>query len=248
MSGIPSSNPAMKTKGGGMGTIAGMRSMLPTRAGAANFMGGGLTETLGHFGTAAKGGNIWGAIKGYFSGSWAGSNVWSGASQKASTAHYRSLSKVGLTPTGGFGAFEDRLTRNLVKSGRGSRALNRGIAGGGAALGLGIGISAITGYSVFNQAQAVGGGYLGAAWAKRLGAGKLGMGAAAVGAGLGGQAMDWKQWGAASAGYWGVRAGQSLLGRESGAFLGKMGKGGGIGRAAGMGLGLGLEYLVSNVL
>jgi len=236
MSGIPSSNPAMKTKGGGMGTIAGMRSMLPTRAGAANFMGGGLAETIGFFRSSMGGGvgpgNLGGALKSWFSGGWVGSS----AQQAIKSSGGRYMQQ-------GLGSYKQGI--NAAKYGLG---LNRKLAVGGAALGLGIGVSAITGYSVFNQAQAVGGGYLGAAWAKRLGAGKLGMGAAAVGAGLGGQAMDWKQWGAASAGYWGVRAGQSLLGRESGAFLGKMGKGGGIGRAAGMGLGLGLEYLVSNVL
>lgn len=125
----------------------------------------------------------------------------------------------------------------------------------GAALGLGMGISAVAGYSIFDQAQAVGGGIIGGRWARRVagagpltGLGKFGVGAAAVGAGLGGQYMDWKQWGAASAGYWGVRGLQALGDKQGGAFLGRFGKGGGIGRAAGIGIGLGAEYLFSNVL
>lgn len=243
--GVSSPNPAMKSKGGGMGMITGMRSMLPTRAGAANFMGGGLKETLGFFRSSMGGGvgpgNFSGAMKSWLSGGWVGAGM-----------EEKIRSGAGRYMRSGQGSFKQGVAAGHLGVG-----LNRKLGLGGAALGLGMGISAVTGYSVFNQAQAVGAGYLGAKWAGRLGAGKMGMGAAAIGAGLGGQSMDWKQWGAAGAGYWGARGVQSILNSRAGGFrggfghgsiTGRMGHGGGLGRAIGMGLGLGAEYMISNVL
>jgi len=227
------------------GIFAAMKGALPTRAGVGAFFGGGLVETAEMFGAAIKGGTFGRSIKDYFSGKWYG------------TAEItKRTARLGLTGRAAWD-YGERLYRSKANP---AFAPARSYARYGGAIGLGLGIatgvSMLGGPSVFDQAQAVGGGIIGGRWAHRLmgggatgGLGKFGIGAAAVGAGLGGQYMDWKQWGAASAGYWGARGLQRLGGRQGGAFLGGFkGGGGGLGRAAGIGLGLGAEYLISNVL
>lgn len=235
--GLPSPDKGIQSPG----VIAGMKSSVR------QFFGTNLASARGILSTGYKTSRGMGrgalsssyyAAKGFL-GLGAGTGM-SGREMLGSWGHFMSLGPGGSPEYTKFaqGAFRGR---------------QLGVAG--AAVGLGLGISVATGYSMFDQAQAIGGGVVAGRWANRMmgagprgGLGKFGIGAAAIAGGLGGQAMDWKQWGAASAGYWGARGLQRLGDRSSGAFLGRFGKGGGVGRAAGMLAGLGAEYLISNVL
>lgn len=98
-------------------------------------------------------------------------------------------------------------------------SLNRYGAVGGAALGVGMGISAATGYSMGDQAQGVAGGYMAGKALSRVGAfGGGGWGKAAGVAGVAGgafvgQALGWESWALGGVAAGAVRGAQFASGR-----------------------------------
>jgi len=124
--------------------------------------------------------------------------------------------------------------------------LARKVGWGGAALGTGIGISMATGYSVFDQAQAVGGGYLGMRAGRNLGFGRFGTGAAMAAGAFTGQALGAQEWMLGGLGHSAVRGAQALgVGKWLTGKYGWTSKfGGGRARAIGAGIGVGLGLLL----
>jgi hypothetical protein len=140
---------------------------------------------------------------------------------------------------------------------KGGVALRR--AAGGTALGAAMmGTSMLTGWSVFDQAQAIAaGGLMGrhlSSWAQRGGVGRqIGLGMSIAGAAAGGQYLSAGEIALGMGGYGAVRGVQALLGNKMLPAGGGMGArtllskgriGGAWGRAAGAAAGIGLGLLI----
>lgn len=126
----------------------------------------------------------------------------------------------------------------------------RGVAGIGAIGAASMGVSAITGYSMFDQAQAVIGTGLGARFAGRRGLGRAGTIGSMAAGGFGMQYMNARDLMYTSAGYWGARGLQRLGGKTAGskagmALFGRFkGGGGGAGRLLGGLAGYGIAQVL----
>lgn len=125
----------------------------------------------------------------------------------------------------------------------------RGAVGIGAIGAASMGVSAITGYSMFDQAQAVIGAGLGARFAGRRGLGRAGTIGSMAAGGFGMQYMNARDLMYTSAGYWGARGLQRLGGKTAGskagmALFGRFSGGGGAGRLLGGLAGYGIAQVL----